>query len=77
VPALINSKHEIHKVKGGSASFTKLNQTHHCFYIILFPCLFMLQEQPDGSRQQDGGISATAAAHQHSEREIMNRFTAE
>ena len=37
----------------------------------------MLQEQPDGSRQQDGGIRTAAAAHQHSEREIVNRFAAE
>ena len=36
----------------------------------------MLQEQPDSSRQQDGCIRAAAAAHQHGEREIMDRFAA-
>ena len=45
--------------------------------ILLFPCFFMLQEQPDGARQQNGSVGAAAAAHQHGKGEIMNRLAAE
>ena len=45
--------------------------------IFLFPCFFMLQEQPDGARQQNGSVGAAAAAHQHGKGEIMNRLAAE
>ena len=44
--------------------------------ILLFPCFFMLQEQPDGARQQNGSVGAAAAAHQHGKGEIMNRLAA-
>ena len=37
----------------------------------------MLQEQPDGSRQQNGSVGAAAAAYQHGEGEIMDCFAAE
>lgn len=45
--------------------------------ILLFPCFFMLQEQPDGARQQNGSVGAAATAHQHGKGEIMNRLAAE
>ena len=47
------------------------------FLLNLFPRLLVLQEQPYGARQQDGGISAAATAYQHGEGEIMDGLPAE
>ena len=45
--------------------------------ILLFSCFLMLQEQPDGARQQNGSVGAAAASYQHGKGEIMNRLAAE
>ena len=62
--------------------FTKIlslhfSQNNYTKMILLFPCFFMLQEQPDGARQQNGSVGTAATAHQHGKGEIMNRLAAE